>query len=181
MTLPGSLMNDHCRHERTRDPRSRGCGSRRTTESKRPTGARTHLWPALSASSIVVLARSDGDNTVRPAGTAGNQFVNNDGWVLVQPVRERDAPLSPLNARRGMFEFDVFGSLGDPFLEESSDWQPGDSQITRALLKLPIDSGASSRGIGTYDVYGYRARNQLLPRTLRTSRIAFLSAPSPRE
>lgn len=120
------------------------------------------LVPAYG-SSIVLRPRADGDNTVRPDGTAGAQFVDDDDWVLVQPVRQRDLPLSPLNARRGMIEFDVFGSLGNPFLEQSSNWQPGDTIITRAILKLHLDSDASTRGIGVYDIYGYRARNQLLP------------------
>jgi hypothetical protein len=111
-------------------------------------------------STIVVRPRGEGDNTVRADGTAGNQFNDTDDWLYVQPVRPRDGQ-PPLNERRGMIEFDVFGSFGDPFLEASNDWQPWDNVITRALLHIHIDSEASGSGRGPYEVYGYRARNQL--------------------
>lgn len=113
-------------------------------------------------STVVVRPRGEGDNTVRPDGTAGSQFNDFGSWVYVQPVRERgDGSIA--NERRAMIEFDIFGSfgLGDPRMIYS-DWQPEHVVITSAMLIIHVDSEESSRGRGKWDVYGYRSRNELV-------------------
>lgn len=114
-------------------------------------------------STALIRPRGEGDNTVRADGTAGNQFFDSDLWVYVQPIRERPDG-SVANERRSMIEFDVFGSMsaGDPRLIYS-DLKPEDTLITSATLIIHVDSAQSSRGRGKYDLYGYRARNQLQP------------------